>query len=95
MSRRTANPELIEPVARRILERARPTTTPSDRPVYVVRLGPAPGVDPVLSLRHALKYADRTCGLRAIAERDIPLRATEGKESVAMRKLHRYNGSHE
>jgi hypothetical protein len=37
-----------------------------DRPIYVLRLRPAPGRDPIRSLRTLLKFAWRQLGLRAL-----------------------------
>ena len=43
--------------------------TISDRPIYIVRLRPLPGVDAVRALRAALKVLLRRFGLRAIEVR--------------------------
>jgi hypothetical protein len=53
--------------------------TTSDRPTFVIRLRPEPGVDPVHALRHALKRLLRDYGMRAIA---IDARLEEGDEHV-------------
>jgi hypothetical protein len=38
-----------------------------DRPVFVLRLRPEHGIDPIHSLRHALKDLLRRYGMRAIS----------------------------
>jgi hypothetical protein len=38
-----------------------------ERPIFIIRLRPEPGVDPIRNLRHALKHLLRAYGMRAIA----------------------------
>lgn len=48
------------------------TSRPSqDRPVYVIRVRPEPGVDATRALRHFLKRALRSYGLRCVAPLDV------------------------
>jgi Fe2+ transport system protein FeoA len=39
----------------------------TDRPIYVLRLRPLEGIDPIHALRRLLKFALRVCGMRAIS----------------------------
>ena len=39
---------------------------------FVIEVCCRPGVDPVLSLRRALKYLRRSCGLRAVRVEQLP-----------------------
>jgi hypothetical protein len=41
-------------------------------PVYVIRLKPRPGIDPIKALRAALKVLGRRFGLRAIRIEAVP-----------------------
>ena len=38
----------------------------SDRPTFILRLRPEPGVDPIRALRHVLKRLLRDCGMRCV-----------------------------
>ena len=46
----------------------------ADRPTYVLRLRPEPGVDAVRALRGALKVLLRRFGLRCVEVRKVPER---------------------
>lgn len=42
-------------------------TAANTRPIYVIRLRPGPGIDPIKALRFALKLLGRRFGLQAIS----------------------------
>jgi hypothetical protein len=39
---------------------------------FLLRLRPKKGIEPIRSLRRALKYLLRSCGLRALSIQEIP-----------------------
>jgi hypothetical protein len=49
---------------------ARDRVVKSDRPTFVIRLQPQPGVDPIRGLRWILKTALRRFGLRCVEGRE-------------------------
>jgi hypothetical protein len=62
-----------------VLTEAHVKPSANERPIYVVRLQPMPGTDPIKAVRWLLKAALRLYGLRCLSVREEPRAAEDNR----------------